>query len=244
MLFEALFWSPLSTRPPLAEFRQHQEFSKLLADWGRPGDRGVIAEAQQLRIGAAWFRLWTPELHSYGFVDTPAAIRCRRRGLAMTSFRLAPMCGLIWGLTLLLLALPVVFLVMAFWGPSVLEGPALLLAALYVWVWLRFRPNRFVVHPSTLEVIWPLKHREIPRASISGVRLVDRATLRREAGWGLRVGAGGLWGGFGWLWTQRRGIVQMYVSRVDGLVWIERVDDRPWLITPEQPDAFVRALSR
>jgi hypothetical protein len=76
------------------------------------------------------------------------------------------------------------------------------------------------------------------------VRLIDRATLRREAGWGLRVGAGGLGGGFGWLWTQRRGIVQMYVSRIDGLVWIERVHDRPWLVTPEQPEAFVRALSR
>jgi len=26
-------------------------------------------------------------------------------------------------------------------------------------------------------------------------------------------------------------------------VWIERVSDRPWLITPEQPEAFVRALA-
>jgi hypothetical protein len=162
----------------------------------------------------------------------------------MTSFRLAPMCRLILGLTLMLLALPVIFLAAAIYGPWVLEGPALLLVALYGWVWLRFRPRRFVVHPGMLEVIWPLKRREIPRASISGVRLVDKATLRREAGRGLRVGVGGLWGGFGWLWTQRRGVVQMYVSRIDGLVWIERVNDRPWLITPEQPEVFVRALSR
>ena len=59
----------------------------------------------------------------------------------------------------------------------------------------------------------------------------------------MRVGGGALWGGFGWLWTQRRGIVQMYISRTDGFVWIERVGDRPWLITPAQPAAFVRALS-
>jgi Bacterial PH domain len=162
----------------------------------------------------------------------------------MTSFRLAPMCRLIRGLTLILLALPVVFLLTAIYGPSLLEAPALLLVALYAWVWLRLRPNRFVVHPGMVEVIWPLKRREIPRASISGVRLIDKATLRREAGRGLRVGAGGLGGGFGWLWTQRRGIVQMYVSRIDGLVWIERVNDRPWLVTPEQPEAFVRALLR
>src|SRR5262245_10295711 len=69
MLFEAFFWDPARPRPTLAEFRGHPEFSKLLADWGRPGDRGVVAEEQQCKIGAAWFRLWTAELHSYGFVD-------------------------------------------------------------------------------------------------------------------------------------------------------------------------------
>jgi len=53
----------------------------------------------------------------------------------------------------------------------------------------------------------------------------------------------GLWGGFGWLWTRKRGVVQIYVSRDDGLVGIERVGGRPWLITPEHPEAFVRALS-
>lgn len=32
-----------------------------------------------------------------------------------------------------------------------------------------------------------------------------------EVDWGMRVvGAGELRGGFGWLWTERRGIVQMY----------------------------------
>jgi ribosomal protein S18 acetylase RimI-like enzyme len=69
MLFEAFFWNPAWSRPRLADFREEPEFTKLLAGWGRSGDRGVVAEEQQTRIGAAWFRLWTPELHSYGFVD-------------------------------------------------------------------------------------------------------------------------------------------------------------------------------
>ena len=69
MLFEAFFWNPAWSRPRRAEFREQPEFTKLLADWGRPGDRGVVAYEQRTRIGAAWFRLWTPELHSYGFVD-------------------------------------------------------------------------------------------------------------------------------------------------------------------------------
>jgi hypothetical protein len=42
---------------------------------------------------------------------------------------------------------------------------------------------------------------------MSTARLIS---VLSEVGWSMRVGAGGLWGGFGWLWTERRGIVQMY----------------------------------
>ena len=158
------------------------------------------------------------------------------------SFRLAPMSPLIWTLTLALLAVPAVFFSTAMVGRHLLTVPALCVVVLYVWVWLRFRPTRFVVYPDRLEVRWPLKRRSIPRKDIAEVRLIDKRALHSETGWGMRVGAGAC-GGFGWLWTQRRGIVQMYISRTDGFVWIERVGDRPWLITPAQPAAFVRALS-
>jgi hypothetical protein len=130
------------------------------------------------------------------------------------SFRLAPMCPLVRGLTLMMAALPVAFLIAGAVGPRALYVPALLLLLTYAWVWARFRPSAFVVHPDSLEVIWPLKHRRIGREGILAVRLVGRQELRREIGWGMRVGAGGLWGGFGWLWTSRRGIVQLYVSRL------------------------------
>jgi hypothetical protein len=36
----------------------------------------------------------------------------------------------------------------------------------------------------------------------------------------------------------------MYISRTDSFVWIERAGGRPWLLTPEEPQEFVRALSR
>ena len=158
------------------------------------------------------------------------------------SFRLAHMSPLIWMLTLALLAVPVVFFSTAIVGRHLLTVPALCIVVLYGWVWLRFRPMRFVVYPDRLEVRWPLKRRSIPRKDIAAVRLIDKQALHNETGWGMRVGAGGLWGGLGWLWTQRRGIVQMYISRTDGFVWIERVGGRSWLITPAQPAAFVRAL--
>ena len=119
----------------------------------------------------------------------------------------------------------------------------MLVLLIYGWVWARFRPTAFVVHPDSVEVIWPLKRRRIPRAEVSSVRVMDQQELRR----GRWVGAcgsvpAGLWGGFGWLWTSRRGIVQTYVSRLDRFVWIERGRERPWLITPDRPEEFVRAL--
>jgi len=146
------------------------------------------------------------------------------------------------GLTWVLAALPLAFVIAAVFGSGWLGAPAVLLVVIYAWVWTRFRPTAFVVHPDVLEVIWPLKRRELRRDQITAVRQIDRQELRQEIGWGMRVGAGGLWGGFGWLWTERRGVVQMYVSRLDQFVWIERGVERPWLITPEQPEAFVSTL--
>jgi len=162
---------------------------------------------------------------------------------ATTNFQLAPMSPLIRTLTLLLLAVPVVFLTQPAVAGGWLALPAFLLIGIYAWVWLWFRPTLFVVHPGEVEVIWPLRRRQLPRDKISEVKLIDKTDLRRKTGWAMRVGAGGLWGGFGWLWTEKRGIVQMYISRTDGFVWIERSDERPWLITPEHATTFVRVMS-
>ncbi|MDX1376739.1 MAG: PH domain-containing protein [Burkholderiales bacterium] len=152
------------------------------------------------------------------------------------------MSRFIRALTIALFALPVIFIASGLAGRAPLLAPGVLLAVAYLWVWLRMRPSRFVVHANAIEVIWPLRRRRVARASIQAARVIDTAELRSMVGACARVGAGGLWGGFGWLWTQHRGIVQMYVSRSDGMVWIERGAERPWLVTPESPEAFVRAL--
>ena len=152
-------------------------------------------------------------------------------------FALARMCPVTLLLTLIMAALPAAFLIAGTFGPQALWGPALFLILIYGWVWTRFRPTAFVVHTDALEVIWPLKRGRISRDGIAAVRLVDRHELPAAGGPGRT-------GGFGWLWTSRRGIVQMYVSRLDRFVWIERGRERPWLITPERPEAFVSALRR
>jgi hypothetical protein len=153
------------------------------------------------------------------------------------------MSALIRTLTYVLLALPLLLFVAGKLGQNALSLTGLFLVAVYAWVWLRFRPGRFVVHPQILEVIWPMKRRQLARASITGVQLIGRHELREKIGLAMRIGAGGLWGGFGWLWTTRQGIIQMYISCTDNLVWIESVDERPWLISPEEPEAFIEALS-
>jgi len=161
----------------------------------------------------------------------------------VTRYRLAPMSPAILILTLFLLLLPLAFFVAAYGRHRFFALPALFLVFIYAWIWLWFRPTEFLVGPTDLEVIWPLRRRKIPRATITGVRRLDRSEVRRETGWALRVGAGGMGGGFGLLWTARRGIVRMYVSRLNDFVWIERGREQPWLLTPEQPESFVRALS-
>jgi ribosomal protein S18 acetylase RimI-like enzyme len=69
MLYEAFYWDTEARRPPFIEARCRPEFSHLLAGWGRPGDVVLVAEHGQVAVGATWFRCWTREIHSYGFVD-------------------------------------------------------------------------------------------------------------------------------------------------------------------------------
>lgn len=158
-------------------------------------------------------------------------------------FKLAPMDLPIWILTAIMLALPAVFLVAAFTSFKPLAGPAGLVIAIYLWIWLRFRPTSFTVTTDRVEINWPLKTRHIGRSEILSADIIDRKQLKEKVGLGFRVGAGGLWGGFGWLWTTKLGIVQMYISRTDRFVFLTLKNGRPWLITSELPEQFVNSLS-
>lgn len=68
MLFEAAYWRPEAPRPPFEEGLARPDLEKLLAGWGREGDAGVIAHEGPAPVGAAWYRRWTEDDHSYGFV--------------------------------------------------------------------------------------------------------------------------------------------------------------------------------
>lgn len=125
--------------------------------------------------------------------------RLPRSELSLRIFHLAPMSTGILVLTLILLLVPVAMLGYAVLACMAFIGPSLFVVLVYAWVWLLFRPTGFVIHPDALEVVWPMKRRRVSRSSIQTVRLIDRDALKREIDWGIRIGAGGLWGGFGWL---------------------------------------------
>lgn len=115
-------------------------------------------------------------------------------------FPLAPMSLLIIALTVLVLAVPEVFVLTSVWARNPpLLWVALLIAAGCLLVWLYARPNRFEVSPQGLAIVWPLRRRLIVAREISRVRPIDTWELRHrrsdvDGGCGLRWAAlGAVW---------------------------------------------------
>ena len=146
--------------------------------------------------------------------------------------------------TVLLLGLPALFgwLGLALEGAIGFVGLAVLLLFLYALIWLVFRPTRFEIDDHALHLIWPVFRQSVPRHDVVRVRRVTRNDVYASFGWCLRIGAGGFGGGFGRLWTSKAGLVDLWVSRLDGWVLIERRANKPILVTPTSPDEFVRVL--
>lgn len=75
MLYEAAF--PVGRdRPPAEEFYASGAAKAFVDGWGRPGDHGVIAEADFEPVGAAWFRVFEEGDTEAGFVggETPELV--------------------------------------------------------------------------------------------------------------------------------------------------------------------------
>ena len=164
---------------------------------------------------------------------------------AVTRFGLAPMSTDVRVLTWIVLALPLVLALgasLARWpARAVLFAVSALILMLYASIWLLWRPIAFEVDASGLRILWPLRIRVIPARELAEAVVLSREAFRREFGWGIRIGAGGLWGGFGWLYTQK-GLLGLCVSRTDRLVLVRLRTGRSLLITPEDDERFVATL--
>jgi hypothetical protein len=160
-------------------------------------------------------------------------------------FRLAPMTRDLAVMTRIALVLPFGLL-----GAASLDaGPAragLVVAVgltllVYGGVWFFGRPTQFEIDDRVLRIVWPARRREIPRRIVRDARIVTGAEFRQQYGFGARIGAGGLWGGFGLLKT-RSTTFSLWISRTDRLVVVELDGERPLLVTPEDPEGFVARL--
>lgn len=153
------------------------------------------------------------------------------------------MSPLIRGLTVLLWLLPAGFGGYAIAARSWAMGLVfLLLLSLYGAVWIGCRPSGFAVSSQDVAIVFPIWTRRIPLSDVASVRTISPTDIKRDLGWTVRIGVGGLWGGFGWLWTQRQGWVEFYISRLDGFIAIERHTGNTLLITPQRPRQMVATL--
>ncbi len=163
----------------------------------------------------------------------------------MKAFSLAPMSTGLRALTWCLFLLPGLIIVAGLNAPAIAHAPILLTAGLvdlvYASVWLAWRPMRFELEGDQLRIVWPIRSRSMSTSTVLAARVLTSSEFRREFGYGVRIGAGGLWGGFGLLKTQRV-TFSMWISRLDRMVLVELQDARPLLITPEHPEQFVQAV--
>ena len=162
-------------------------------------------------------------------------------------FPLAPMSTSLRVLTWALFVVPAGLLYQAVQSPPdvglVHWGVGVLVVLVYASVWFVWRPSRFEIDLDTLRIVWPTRSRTIPRTAVTDVRIVTATQFRSEYGYGMRIGAGGLWGGFGLL-RMRRITFSMWISRLDRFVIVGLHGARPLLITPEEPERFAAALGR
>lgn len=160
-------------------------------------------------------------------------------------YALAPMCRLIAVMTAFVLALPIVFGIVAIklgWPHSIAPlglCVVFMMACFIVWTW--FRPKQFIVGHDLLTIQWPIRNMSWKKSDVLSAKIISSSEFQKEYGRGMRIGAGGLWGGFGLLKTSSR-MFQMYISRTDEFVLIHFRNERPLLITPERPQHFVHRL--
>lgn len=159
-------------------------------------------------------------------------------------FRLAPMSRSIVVLTAVAWGVPVLFFVLAAFAPvpRFMVGVGVAVAVLYGAVWLWWRPASFLLTGAGLVLEFPGRRALVEAREMTGARRLEAPDFKREFGFALRVGVGGLWGGFGWLWTRLGSWVEFYISRTDGFVLVERRGGTPLLLTPEDPEGFAEAL--
>ncbi|WP_397538615.1 GNAT family N-acetyltransferase [Rummeliibacillus pycnus] len=69
MLYESIFIEK-EKKPPIDKLLNTDELKKYHQNWGRKGDKALIAvDHTDTPVGAVWYRLYSSKERSYGYVD-------------------------------------------------------------------------------------------------------------------------------------------------------------------------------
>ncbi len=146
--------------------------------------------------------------------------------------------GLTIGITAFsLLILGGVSLLVLTFVPQRFSLPAALFLLTVVLITYGFSPRGFSLGPDGLHIHRPFGPHLLAFNRVRSARRAQPGELC-----GLRTfGSGGMFGFFGWFWSRKMGHYRAYVTHRQDMVLVEA--ERPYLLSPERPDDFLRALS-
>lgn len=100
-----------------------------------------------------------------------------------------------------------------------------------------FRPVNYQLSGEQLIIQRPLTNVKIQREHIKSIVLLDKKTLYGTI---RTLGVGGLFGYYGKFANGNLGIMTWYATRKDRAVLVQTIDNRKIIITPDDPDQFVK----
>lgn len=103
-----------------------------------------------------------------------------------------------------------------------------------------FRPINYDITSDKLVIHRAIKNVIIRRKDIKRVEPINKDQMK----WTIRTfGVGGLFGYYGEFVNSKLGEMTWYATRRDKTVLIETVDDKKLIVTPDEPEAFIKQLS-
>ncbi|NBC18377.1 MAG: hypothetical protein GVY18_13790 [Bacteroidetes bacterium] len=101
------------------------------------------------------------------------------------------------------------------------------------------RPTHFELRPEGLRIVWPARSRKLPSNAFYEIRRCTETELGRLK---RCFGISPVFGAFGWFRSEYMGSMDVYITRSGGLVYLRMSNRHPLLLTPEEPEEFLRAL--
>lgn len=106
-------------------------------------------------------------------------------------------------------------------------------------VLLLFRVKSYTLTPDALKIVRKAGTKSLPRQTLKSAS----PTSTKDLGFGIRLFGSGGWGGyFGVFYYRHVGKVHVFATDRNKLILLRTTDDRQYLISPEDPVAFLKAL--